>query len=157
MDNLDLEKLQFYILNYDRKNRFIDVLRVICKKLSLLKEITIISFSIKDTRFLIELEFLDEFFKIELTGVYLSLQINSIEQYFVLEDNDQTKELIEELFNGNYVVKYYLNSKDEIKFSKLIWRDKAFRNFDIKHKYGWLKYNYKIEKIAIKNGMVLIS
>ncbi|MBW3519896.1 hypothetical protein [Flavobacterium sp. NKUCC04_CG] len=157
MDNLDLEKLQLYILNYDRKDRFIDVIRVVYKKLSLLKEGVIICFSIEDTRFLIELEFLDEFFKIEFTAVYLSLQINSIEQYFVLEDNDQIKELIDELFNGNYIVKYYLNSKGRIKFSKLIWRDRAFKNYDIKYKYGWLKCNCRIERIAIKNGIILIS
>lgn len=116
-----------------------------------------ISFLLEEKRFVIEFELEEEFFKLELDNNFFNIQIDSIEQYYVFEDDSEIKVLIGELFIGNYVRKYFIDKNEKVKFLKLIWKNRKLKRYNIKYRIGTLKCKNKIENIFVKNGIVLIK
>lgn len=152
---LNLKTIEYFISNYKIDNKFIVYLKVIFTNLYCLKEVKMISFLLEEERFVIEFEFEEEFFKLELDNNFLNIQIDSIEKYYVFEHDSEIKELVGELFNGNYVRKYFIDKNEKVKFLKLIWKNKKLKRYNFKYRIGMLKCKNKIENISVKNGIVL--
>lgn len=151
---LNLKKIEDYILNYKNDDLFIFYLKLIFKNLLYLKEVKVKDFFL-EKKFSIEFELEREFFKLELDANFFSMQVNSIEQYYVLENDAQIEELINDLFKGNYIKKYFVNKNGKVRFLKLIWNNRSLKKYNVKYKIGWLSCKNKIRNIHIEKGIVL--
>lgn len=156
MEISNLTILEDFIFNYNKEDFFIENLKTITKNLktSKIKEDAI--FFLEKKSFKIEFEVQESLFVFELNNTFFSLQINSIEQYYLISENHLISEIINELFRGNYVIKEYIDKNFKLKYLKLIWGNKTLKKYNIKYKFGWGYCKNRIIKISIKNGISLL-
>ena len=121
----NLTILENFILNYKKEDLFIKNLKIIFENLKLSKIQKDSIFMLKKDSFRIEFELEMSLFIFELNNEFFNLQINSIEQYYSISENNFTSEMINDLFRGNYFIKEYLGKKIKIRYLKLIWGNRT--------------------------------
>ncbi|WJS93221.1 hypothetical protein NYQ10_14090 [Flavobacterium johnsoniae] len=154
---INLKRIEDYILNYKNENPFIFYLKIIFLNLQHLKQLTVTDFLLENEKFSVEFELEEVFLKLELDNFFINIQINGIEQYYILENNFQIEELINDFFKGNYIIKRFVNKNGKVRFLKLIWINKNLKKYNIKFKIGWLNCKNNIKNIYVEKGVILLK
>lgn len=89
----------------------------------------------------------DNLLCVEIDFDSIKIQFNLIEQFYF----ESIEEIFFDFFKGNYILKYYMN-KENILYSKLVWKDKKLKKYNVKVKYFHFCCK-KISKIDIEKGV----